>query len=137
MSAALPMFTDWNDALDAVVQALGGYKRVGTLLRPELAEKPVAAAQWLRDCLNPDRAERLNPDQVFLLLRLARAEGYHAAKHWMDAELGYEQGRPLKPQDEAADLTRHCADLARELRTSIDRLERLSQPPLASVSKAA
>lgn len=137
MSAAFPMFTDWNDALDAVVQALGGYKKVGVMLRPELEEKATAAAQWLRDCLNPEKPERLNPDQVFLLLRLARAEGYHAAKHWMDAELGYEQGRPLKPQDEAADLTRHCADLARDLRTSIDRLERLSQPPLASVSKAA
>lgn len=137
MSAALPLFVDWNDALDGVVHALGGYKAVACLLRPELKDKPESAGQWLRDCLNTDKRERLNPDQVFLLLRLARAEGYHAAKHWMDAELGYEQGRPLKPQDEAADLTRHCADLARELRTSIDRLERLSQPPLASVSKAA
>lgn len=137
MSGSLPIFADWNDAIDGVVHALGGYKKVGVMLRPELEEKGPAAAQWLRDCLNPDKPERLNPDQVFLLLRIARAAGYHAAKHWMDAELGYEQGRPLKPQDEAADLTRHCADLARELRTSIDRLERLSQPPLASVSKAA
>lgn len=131
------MFTDWNDALVAVVHALGGFKKVGVMLRPELEEKPVAAAQWLRDCLNPEKPERLNPDQVFLLLRLARAEAYHAAKHWMDAELGYEQGRPLSKQDEAARLTQHCADLARDLRTSIDRLERLSQSPLASVSKAA
>lgn len=131
--SALPLFTDWNDALDGVVHALGGYKKVGVMLRPELEEKPVAAAQWLRDCLNLEKPERLNPDQVFLLLRIARAEDYHAAKHWMDSELGYEQGRPLSPKDEASNLTRHCADLARELRTSIDRLERLSQPPLASV----
>jgi hypothetical protein len=133
MSAVLPIFSDWNDALDGVVHALGGFKKVGVMLRPELAEKPISAAQWLRDCLNPDKPERLNPDQVFLLLRLARQADYHAAKHWMDAELGYEQGRPLSPQDEAAGLARHCADLARELRTSIDRLERLSQPPLAVV----
>lgn len=133
MSAALPLFTDWNDALDAVVQSLGGYKKVGVMLRPEWGEKPASAAQWLRDCLNQDKAERLNPDQVFMLLRLARAADYHAAKHWMDAELGYEQGRPLSPKDEGASLTRHCAELARELRSSIERLERLSQTPLQAV----
>lgn len=137
MSGSLPIFSDWNDALDGVVHALGGYKKVGVMLRPELSEKPVAAAQWLRDCLNPDKPERLNPDQVFLLLRIARREHYHAAKHWMDAELGYEQGRPLKPEDEAATLQERGADLVRELRTITERLERLAQPPLAAVSKAA
>lgn len=135
MSNALPIFSDWNDAITGVVHALGGYKKVGVTLRPELSEKPVAAAQWLRDCLNPDRAERLNPDQVFMLLRLARSANYHAAKHWMDAELGYEQGRPLKPEDEAGSLQQRGADLVRELRTITERLERLSQPPLAAVSR--
>lgn len=133
MSDALPIFADWNDALDGVVHALGGYKKVGVMLRPELREKPVAAAQWLRDCLNPDRAERLNPDQVVLLLRLAKAEGYHAAKHWLDAEIGYEQGKPLNPHDEAANLQQRGADLARELRSITDRLERIASPPLAAV----
>lgn len=132
----LPIFADWNDAQTGVVHALGGFKKVGVLLRPELGEKPVAAAQWLRDCLNPDRAERLNPEQVVLLLKLARAAGYHAAKHWLDAELGYEQGRPLKPADEAASLQERGADLVRELRTITERLERLSQPPLADVRAA-
>jgi hypothetical protein len=135
VSNGLPIFSDWNEALDAVVHALGGFKKVGVMLRPELGEKPLAAAQWLRDCLNADKPERLNPDQVFMLLRLARAENYHAAKHWMDAELGYEQGRPLKPADEAASLQQRGADLVRELRTITERLERLSQPPLAAVYK--
>jgi hypothetical protein len=67
-----------------------------------------------------------------MLLRLARTANYHAAKHWMDAELGYEQGRPLKPEDEAATLQQRGADLVRELRTITERLERLSQPPLPS-----
>lgn len=129
----LPLFTDWNEALDAVVHALGGYKKVGVMLRPELEQKPNAAAQWLRDCLNPDKPERLNPDQVFMLLRLARASDYHAAKHWMDSELGYEQGRALNPEDEAGALQKRGADLVRELRVITERLERISQPPLASV----
>lgn len=132
----LALFTDWNDALDGVVHALGGYKKVGVLLRPELASKPQAASQWLRDCLNLDRAERMNPDQVFMPLRLARAAEYHAAKHWMDAELGYEQGRPLSPTDEAVSLTHRSQELVRELRSITERLERLSTPPLAVVRTA-
>lgn len=137
MDNGLALFADWNDALTGVVHALGGFKEVGVLLRPELKEKPLQAAQWLRDCFNPDKRERLNPDQVFMLLRLARDKDYHAAKHWMDAELGYEQGRPLSPQDEAVRLHARCADLARDLRASVERLERLSSPPLASVGRVA
>lgn len=136
MSAALPLFADWNDALDGVVHALGGYKKVGVMLRPELGAKPLAASQWLRDCLNPEKPERLNPDQVVLLLRLAKAEDYHAAKHWLDAEIGYEQGRPLKPEDEAASLQQRGADLVRELRAITERMERLTTPPLAAVKAA-
>lgn len=134
MSGSLPIFADWNDALDGVVHALGGYKKVGVMLRPELGEKPQAASQWLRDCLNPEKPERLNPDQVFMLLRAARAIDYHAAKHWMDAELGYEQGRALSPKDEAVDLQSRGAVLIRELKGITERLERLSQPPLSVVN---
>lgn len=128
-NGALPIFTDWNDALDGVVHALGGYKKVGVLLRPELETKAEAAAQWLRDCLNPEKRERLNPDQVFMLLRLARTNDYHAAKHWMDAELGYEQGKPLNPTDEAANLQQRGAELVRELRAVCERYERLNLVP--------
>lgn len=135
MNDALPIFSDWNDALDGVVHALGGYKKVGTMLRPELRDKPLAAAQWLRDCLNPEKPERLNPDQVVLLLRLAKAEGYHAAKHWLDAEIGYEQGKPLSPADEAATLQQRGADLVRELRAITERMERITQAPLSVVTR--
>lgn len=136
MSGSLPIFADWNDAISGVVHALGGFKKVGVMLRPELADKPLYAAQWLRDCLNQEKPERLNPDQVFMLLRLARQANYHAAKHWMDAELGYEQGRPLSPQDELAQLTARAADIARDFRATVERMERLSQPALSSVKAA-
>jgi hypothetical protein len=132
---SLAIFSDWNDALTGIVHALKGFKVVGCLLRPEL--KPEQAAQWLRDCLNPEKRERLNPEQVFMLLRLARQENYHAAKHWLDAELGYEQGRPLDPVDEYVRLQVRGADLARELRSVVDRMEKLNQPTLAAVSGRA
>jgi hypothetical protein len=127
----LALFTDWNDALDGVVHAVGGYKAVGVMLRPELESKPEGAAQWLRDCLNAEKRERLNPDQVFMLLRLARQANYHAAKHWLDAELQYEQSKPINPTDEAINLQQRGAELVRELRVVCDRFERLNQVPPA------
>lgn len=131
---ALALFTDWNDALTGVVHALGGHKKVACLLRPELKDKPEQAGQWLRDCLNAEKRERLNPDQVFMLLRMARESDYHAAKHWLDSELGYEQGRPINPKDEAVRLHERGADLVRELRVITDRMEKLTQAPLSRVA---
>jgi hypothetical protein len=121
MNDTLPIFAIGTTRSAAWCTRSAATKRSAFDARPELSDKPGAAAQWLRDCLNQDRAERLNPDQVFMLLRLARSASYHAAKHWMDAELGYEQGRPLKPEDEAASLQQRGADLVREARCSTQR----------------
>src|SRR5258708_37889344 len=100
----LPVFADWNDALDGVVHALGGYKKVGTLLRPEWQARPEAASQWLRDCLNAEKRERLDPDQVLMLLRLAREAGYHAAEFWLAARIGYQRREAPHPRRERAQL---------------------------------
>lgn len=134
MSERLPLFEDLPDALAAVVAELGGWKRVGVMLRPDLG-RPEAAGQWLRDCLNPDRREHLAPAQVLTLLREARKAGYHAAKHWLDAELGYEQGAPVSPQEQAADLIATLQGIVSESRRIAERLERVSQAPLASVTE--
>jgi hypothetical protein len=130
----LAIFTDIDDALVWIVHKLGGFKKVGTQLRPELNHKPDLAAQWLRDCLNPDKRERLNPQQTFLLLTLARQGGFHAAKYWIDDELGYERGRPVTVEDEAARLQRQIVDATQVLKQSLDRLERLQRPPLQSIT---
>lgn len=124
-------FDDVNDALREVVQALGGAKRVGQTLWPE---KTVDQAQHLlQACLNVERKERLTPEQVFLLLKMARQANFHAAKFWMDAELGYEQGKPLNPQDEQAKLQEDFIAAVRESRRLADRLEKLTQPQLQAV----
>lgn len=129
----LAMFADFDDALSGAVMALGGWKKVGCLLRPELAIKPDIAAQWMRDCLNSERRERLNPHQVFLLMRLAKESGYHATKHWLDAELGYEAGRPLDPKDEQAQLQRDFIAAVQASKRIAERLDKLTQPPLQAV----
>ncbi len=129
----LAMFADLDDAISGAVVALGGWKKVGCLLRPELGAKPDLAAQWMRDCLNTEKRERLNPHQVLHLLKLAREAGYHAAKHWLDSELGYEQGRPLNPADEQAKLQRDFIAAVQAAKHLGDRLEKLTQPQLQAV----
>jgi hypothetical protein len=94
-------FESVNDALQAAVTALGGYKKVGPQLRPEL---PIdQAAGWLRDCLNSARREKLAPEQLMLLLRLARAAGYHAAMTFIAFDTGY-KAQPVDPESQEAEL---------------------------------
>ena len=124
-------FEDVNDALREVVKALGGAKKVGPMLWPEKTVEQ--AQQVLLSCLNTDRKERLTPEQVFLLLKMARQANFHGAKFWIDDELGYEQGKPLNPQDEQSKLQEDFIAAVRESRRLADRLERLTQPQLQAV----
>lgn len=94
-------FESVNDALQAAVTALGGYKKVGPLMRPEL---PIdQAAGWLRDCLNPARREKLAPEQVMLILRKSREAGYHAAMNFVAFDTGY-KANPVDPVTQEAEL---------------------------------
>lgn len=127
MDNVLALFADINDALTAAVHALGGFKKVGVMLRPELQTRPQSASQWLRDCLNEEKREHLNPPQVFLLLREARGVGFHASKHWIDDELGYERGGPVSEQDEMARLVHMESDLVSQFKVLLDRRERLAE----------
>ncbi|MBV5337558.1 MAG: hypothetical protein J0653_06325, partial [Deltaproteobacteria bacterium] len=70
-----------TDALRDVVQALGGTKKVGQMIRPE---KTVEDAQrWINDCLNTDRREKFDPEQVFWLLKEGRKIGCHAGINYL------------------------------------------------------
>ncbi len=102
-----------EDALGFVIQALGGAKKVGAALRPEIPADH--AAQWVRDCLNAGRRERFSPSHVMWLLRAARAAGVHSAMHFIAGEAG----------DEVARLQREYIDATKALVRMAERIERL------------
>lgn len=118
---------DFNDALKDVVRALGGTKAVGVRLRPEMAAD--AAGAWLKDCLNPTRRERLDPEQVLWILREGRKAGCHSAMNFIADEAGYVRPAPLEPQDEAAQLQRAFIDSVQQQKLIASRLERLGVLP--------
>ena len=111
-------FDSLEDALKAAVQALGGNKVVGRLLRPDFDH----ADEWLRKCLSSDKRERLEPGQVLVLLREAKFQGFHSAFDYFAGSAGY-KAEPLNLQREAESLEREIADGLKALNARMARLE--------------
>lgn len=121
---SLPLFLeDIYDALKAAVQALGGAKVVAARLWPH---KPVEQARKeLLDALNRDNPRKLDAEEVMSVLRMAREAGFHQAKHWIDAALGYDPTPPADPameRDRLADELARAADNFAALQRTAERL---------------
>lgn len=110
-------------ALRDCVSALGGSKKVGLLLRPEIDAQ--TAGRWLLDCLNPERKEKLCVEQMMLVLREARKVGCHAGIAFIARDAGYADPQPLNPEDEAAQLKREFIASVKASQAIAARLERL------------
>ncbi|RYF58462.1 MAG: hypothetical protein EOO27_12495 [Comamonadaceae bacterium] len=113
-----------SEALVECIRACGGSKQVGPLLWPEKA--PDAAQRLLLDCLNEDRPAKLSPEQLLLVLRLARQRGHHGGINYIAGELGYGTPVPIEPRDEIADLQRQYIETARSMARMADRIEKLA-----------
>jgi hypothetical protein len=112
-----------TDALVDCVRAAGGSKQVGPKLWPE--KTPECAQRTLLDALNDDRPAKLSPDQMLLVLRLARERGHHAGIQHILADLGYSPTSPIEPKDEAAELTRQTKELVSAAERLTERLQRV------------
>ncbi len=117
-----------NDALIEAVKACGGSKAVGASLWP--AKGVEAAQRSLLACLNPDRNEKLSPDEVLHIERMAREKGCHVIAQYRNATLGYAEPVPVDPQDELADLMRQYLARKEAEASKDERIERLLQQHL-------
>ncbi len=118
----MQLFHDsWPDALREIIAACGGPKTVAARLWGEKSAD--AAHRLLLDCLNETRAERLDPDRLRLLLRMGREVGCHAGVNWLLRDLGYEDARPVEPDDERAQLMRAYIDATRSLKSIAERID--------------
>lgn len=110
------------DALRDCVRALGEPKIVGQAMRPEKSQDD--ARTWLLNCLNPDRPEKFDPEQIMWLLREARKVNCHAAFVYMARECGYADPRPIEPEDERAALQREFVTATADMKRLFSRMER-------------
>lgn len=111
-----------NGVLIDAVKALGGSKVVGHKLWPEKAVD--AAQRHLLACLNEDKPERLTPDHLMLVLRMARDIGHHAAIFQMCSLLGYSEPQPINPKDELTELLREYLEAKKQDEGKAARIER-------------
>lgn len=107
-----------HDALQHLVRALGGAKKVGHALRP--GKSPEDAARWLANALDSDRREALQLEDFIQLLRLGREAGCHIVIQELCRHLGYSEPQPVEPEDQRAALER-------EFVSSVKRLEQLAR----------
>lgn len=122
MSDQMPLFVeDLTEAIRATIMGLGGYKKVGAEMRPEMLAD--AAGRWLADCLNPDRRDKLCPDQLAWLRRKARQEGVHILTYFEARDAGYSEPQPIEPEDERAKLQREFISATKGIEQIMRRLE--------------
>lgn len=114
---------DFDSALTTCVQALGGAKIVGTMLRPEYDEDPDKAARWLLACLNPSRDEKLSWQQTFHIMRKARDAGVHVAMYYITQVIGYAEPQPIEPEDEKAALMRQYIQAVKTMQALHGRMD--------------
>jgi hypothetical protein len=113
---------DFLSALTTCVQALGGAKKVGVMLRQEYDGDPEKAARWLLACLNAQRDERLSIEQTFKVMREAKAIGCHVAMAYIAQAVGYADPQPIEPEDERARLQREYVAAVRTLHALTQKL---------------
>jgi hypothetical protein len=107
---------DVYEALRTDIMACGGMKQVGAALYPEkLVDK---ASELLNNCLNITRPEKLSPEQVLFIKRLAKQHGSFAVVMFECDEIGLTHPAPIEPEDQKAILQR-------EFIAAIDKLDRL------------
>lgn len=112
-----------NDALIACVRACGGSKVVGVAIWP--AKGVEAAQRHLLACLNPERNEKLGPEEMVMILRMARDRGFHDGMQHLSHALSYAEPVPIEPKDELSDLLRQYLQSREQDQSRNERLQRL------------
>ncbi len=102
MQVNMPFYESVEDALKDAVRALGGAKKVGSIL---FKDKPIdIASRYLNDCMNEGRAEKLEYTQMMLIFKMAREIEYHSPYIWFSQDIGYDS-KPIIPAEQVDRLT--------------------------------
>jgi hypothetical protein len=121
-------YDDILDAIKADCVAIGGRgwaKTVGLMLWPEKTAD--GAQRQILDCLNPDRNQRLTPEQLTLVIREARKAGSFCTIAFICGDANLSMPQPIEPEDTKAQLRREVVKAAETFKQMVERLERLEK----------
>lgn len=119
------IYEDIYEAIRADVMVIGGPKAVGSELWPTM--KVNEASTRLNNCLNRTRPEKLDPEEVLHIKRLARKKGSYSIVHFEADEIGITRAEPIDPEDEIANLQREFNQNVGALSQLAKRIEKLSK----------
>lgn len=91
---------------------------VGSMLWP--SKSPDDAGRSLSNCLDKNRAEKLDVDQILWVVREAKRAGCHVPMAFICDEAEYNRTTPIYPEDKQAELQR-------EFIAAVDRLESIKR----------
>jgi hypothetical protein len=125
MSSQRVLFHDsvW-DAISTDIMAMGGFKVVAAKLWP--SKDLTAAANTLRNAVNPEQAQKLCPDELMQIKRLAREVNSTATIDYEAQQLGF-QVTWIDPKDQAEALRREVRDMLEIVSRKLDRIERAEE----------
>ncbi|AIC11258.1 hypothetical protein [Xylella fastidiosa] len=115
-------YYSYEDVIHDCVTALGGFKKVGNMLWPDMPADD--AGRKLASCLNPNKREKLDLSELRLIRVEARKAGVHILAHYEARDAGYTEPQPLNPEDEAAQLQREFIAAVKGLETLQARMAR-------------
>jgi len=130
MNQQVLFFDSLFDAIGADIAAAGGFKVVAGKLWP--AESIATSAARLRNSINPEQPQKLCPDEVLQIKRLAYEVGSTATVDYEAVQLGY-QAIWIDPKDQAEELRRETRDLLAQVLRNQERLDRAEERALRSV----
>ena len=113
---------DIYSALNAAIEALGGYKQVAGWLF--INKPPATAYAHLKNCMRDDKPEKLNPHELILIMQRARENGVHDVMHYLADATNYQRPLTLEPRDELAELQRQFISTAKIMERLGQRIER-------------
>lgn len=113
---------DGYEALRWAVDDMGGAKIVACALRPELAQKPEEARDWLNRCLARRGRDKLDILQEQWIWRTSCDMGFHRGFDAYSKGCHYRRGEPITHQALVAEATKEALDAARKSEESNNKL---------------
>lgn len=117
---------DIYSALRTDCLALGGLKAVGSMLWPSMSVDK--AGEKLSDCLNRDRAQKLDPEQVLFIKHESSKSGSMATAFYESEQCSFTKPERIEPESEFAKLQREFVEAQKAMGHMMQRMEDLSFP---------
>lgn len=115
----------WHDSFESALWSTAeaiGPKDIGSQLWPE--KSPEDAAKLLARCCDEERAEKLSPSQIELIIRRGREHDCHIPIHYLCQRGGYTEPHPVEPEDERAKLQREFIEAQKQMQALAKRMEK-------------